>query len=131
MAYVLLKPRAGVIRIPCTARAAGDREHVSEILDRDRDIAAIIIEPTGAHFGSTPLQPDFLRFLRDVATAHHCLLIFDEVVTGFRVAPGGMQQVVNVLPDLTTLGKILTGGVPGGAVAGRADILPRTIAEIE
>ena len=87
------------------------------------DIAAAIFEPTGANFGRMPLRPDFVRRLRELATASGALLIFDEVVTGFRVSPGGAQTALDVTPDLTTLAKILAGGLPGGAVGGRKDIL--------
>jgi len=102
---------------------AGDRDLVEAAFAQHQDIAAIIVEPTGAHFGATPLAPEFLTFLREIADEHGCLLIFDEVVTGFRVAPGGMQELADVRPDLTTLGKIMAGGLPGGAVAGRLDIM--------
>jgi glutamate-1-semialdehyde 2,1-aminomutase len=88
-----------------------------------RDVAAIILEPTGANFGRMPLRPDFIHTLRDLATSAGSLMIFDEVVTGFRVSPGGAQAVLNITPDLTTMAKILAGGLPGGAVGGRKDIL--------
>ena len=108
---------SGVILTP------GDESQVSEALAKDDDFAAIIVEPTGAHFGATPLDPTFLAFLRDITRRHDCLLIFDEVVTGFRVSPGGFQGLAGIDPDLTTLGKIVAGGLPGGAVGGRQDIL--------
>src|SRR5438094_468907 len=79
-------------------------------------VAAAIIEPTGANGGKLPIDPDFLHALRRLTAEHGALLIFDEVVTGFRVAPGGAQQAYGVKPDLTTLAKILAGGLPGGAV---------------
>ena len=87
------------------------------------DVAAIILEPTGGHFGTVPVAPSFLQQLREAATRAGAVLIFDEVVTGFRVAPGGAQALYGVTPDLSTFAKILAGGLPGGAVAGRADIL--------
>ena len=87
------------------------------------DVAAVIVEPTGGHFGSVPMPPAFVRALRTETARAGTLLIFDEVVTGFRVAPGGAQQLLGVRPDLTTLAKILAGGLPGGAVVGRADVL--------
>jgi len=102
---------------------AGDPAMVEAAFTQNPDIAAIIVEPTGAHFGATPLTIEFLKYLREIADEHRSLLIFDEVVTGFRVAPGGMQELANVEPDLTTLGKIMAGGLPGGAVAGRLDIM--------
>lgn len=87
------------------------------------DVAAVIVEPTGASWGTLPLPPGFLEELRESASRYGAVLIFDEVVTGFRVAPGGAQERYGVWPDLTTLAKILAGGLPGGAVAGRADII--------
>ena len=93
------------------------------ILAADREIAAAIVEPTGGSFGMVPLAPSFLVALRELTAAHGALLIFDEVVTGFRVAPGGAQAHFGITPDLTTLAKIVAGGMPGGAVAGRADVL--------
>src|SRR5207247_1138051 len=68
-------------------------------------------------------QPAFLQALREATTAHGTLLIFDEVISGFRHAPGGVQEATGITPDLTTLAKILCGGLPGGAVVGRADIM--------
>jgi len=90
---------------------------------REEDIAAIILEPTGASWGSVPLDPNLLPLLREETRANGALLIFDEVITGFRVSPGGVQAATGVTPDLTTLAKILAGGLPGGAVAGRRDVL--------
>ena len=87
------------------------------------DIAALILEPTGGHFGTIPMKKDFVAALREETLKTDTLLIFDEVVTGFRVSPGGAQAHLGVTPDLTSLAKILAGGLPGGAVVGRADIL--------
>lgn len=87
------------------------------------DVAAVIIEPTGALWGGLPLRDGFLADLREATERHHAVLIFDEVVTGFRVAPGGAQQRYGVTPDLTTMAKIVAGGLPGGAVAGKIDIV--------
>jgi glutamate-1-semialdehyde 2,1-aminomutase len=87
------------------------------------DVAAVILEPTGGHFGSVPMPPSFVAALREETRRAGALLIFDEVVTGFRVAPGGAQQALGITPDLTTLAKILSGGLPGGAVVGREDVL--------
>src|SRR5207249_4261090 len=84
---------------------------------------AVRLEPTGGHFGSVPPPAAFVHALRDETRRTGALLIFDEVVTGFRVAPGGAQELLGVTPDLTTLAKILAGGLPGGAVAGREDVL--------
>ena len=100
-----------------------DIEIVERTLAQSPDVAAVIIEPTGASWGTVPLAPRFLAQLRASTERHGVLLIFDEVVTGFRVSPGGAQKLYNVVPDLTCLAKILAGGLPGGAVAGRRDIL--------
>ncbi len=89
----------------------------------DPAIAAVILEPTGASYGTVPLVDGYLEHVREITHQHEVLLIFDEVVTGFRYSPGGIQEVSGVIPDLTTLAKILAGGLPGGAVVGRADIL--------
>ena len=86
-------------------------------------VAAVILEPTGATMGAIPIEPSFLFEVRDLTERTGTILIFDEVVTGFRVAPGGAQAYFGITPDLTTLAKILAGGLPGGAVAGRADLL--------
>ena len=96
---------------------------VEEALRRSDDIAAIILEPTGAHMGLEPISPTFLQQLRDITERNGVVLIFDEVVTGFRVAKGGAQSLYGVTPDMTTMAKILGGGLPGGAVAGKADII--------
>jgi glutamate-1-semialdehyde 2,1-aminomutase len=98
-------------------------EAVERALQTDPQIGCVILEPTGGHFGAVPVQGDFLRALRDLTTRFARLLIFDEVITGFRVNPGGAQGHYGVTPDLTTLAKILAGGLPGGCLAGRADIL--------
>lgn len=87
------------------------------------DIAAVIIEPTGKHWGDLPLRSDFLTVLRELTARNNVILIFDEVVTGFRISPGGTQARYGVTPDLTTLAKIVAGGLPGGAVAGKSDII--------
>lgn len=86
-------------------------------------VAAVILEPTGASMGSIPIEPEFLFVLREETERTGTVLIFDEVVTGFRMSPGGAQAYFGVTPDMSTLAKILAGGLPGGAVAGRADIL--------
>ena len=87
------------------------------------DVAALILEPSGAAWGTVPLPGGFLQAARRLADQSGTVLIFDEVVSGFRWAPGGVQAVTGVLPDLTVLGKILAGGMPGGAVCGRAGIM--------
>ncbi len=87
------------------------------------DIAAAILEPTGSTYGQVPLRPDYVRLLRTETAKRGIVLIFDEVVTGFRVARGGAQEALGITPDLTTLAKILAGGLPGGCVVGRRDLL--------
>ncbi len=100
-----------------------DREAVVERLDAHAgNVAAIITEPVPAAGGFGPLDSSFLRWLREECTARGIRLIFDEVVTGFRVSPGSYQARIDVTPDLTTLGKVLGGGLPIGALCGRADL---------
>jgi glutamate-1-semialdehyde 2,1-aminomutase len=100
-----------------------DAGAVEAALRDDPGIACVIVEATGGHWETVPVRGPFLRALRELTTKHDRLLIFDEVITGFRVSPGGAQAHYGVRPDLTTLAKILAGGLPGGCVAGRADIL--------
>ena len=102
--------------------APGDAEGVAAAL-AEGDVAALILEPTGATFGLVPVDPGHLAELRELTSKHDTLLVFDEVVTGFRVSPGGAQAALGVTPDLATFAKILAGGLPGGAVVGRKDIL--------
>jgi glutamate-1-semialdehyde 2,1-aminomutase len=87
------------------------------------DIAAVIVEPVVGNMGCVPPREGFLQSLRDITQRHGALLIFDEVMTGFRLARGGAQELYNVTPDLTTLGKIIGGGLPVGAYGGRRDIM--------
>ncbi|MEO8288110.1 MAG: aminotransferase class III-fold pyridoxal phosphate-dependent enzyme [Chloroflexota bacterium] len=87
------------------------------------EIACVILEPTGASYGQIPLPEGFLVGLKELAHKHGALVIFDEIVTGFRYSPGGVQQQTGVIPDLTTLAKVVAGGLPGGAVGGRADVM--------
>jgi glutamate-1-semialdehyde 2,1-aminomutase len=89
------------------------------------DLAAVIIEPVAGNMGTVPPRPGFLEGLRELCSAHGALLIFDEVITGFRVARGGAQERYGVMPDLTVMGKVLGGGLPLGAFGGRAEILER------
>lgn len=100
-----------------------DPQAVRQTLETDPDIAAVILEPTGAGSGQVPLGRDFARMLRNVTEARGIVLIFDEVVTGFRVSPGGAQAAWGVIPDMTGLAKILAGGLPGGAICGRREIM--------
>jgi glutamate-1-semialdehyde 2,1-aminomutase len=96
---------------------------VERTLTADPQIGCVILEPTGGHWGAVPIRGPFLKGLRELTTRLGRLLIFDEVITGFRVSPGGAQAYYDVTPDLTTLAKILAGGLPGGCVAGRADLV--------
>ncbi len=86
-------------------------------------IACIIVEPVAGNMNLVPPVPGFLETMRDLCTQHGSVLIFDEVMTGFRTALGGAQSVYGVMPDLTTLGKVIGGGLPVGAFGGRADIM--------
>ncbi|MBY0524779.1 MAG: aminotransferase class III-fold pyridoxal phosphate-dependent enzyme [Gemmataceae bacterium] len=96
---------------------------VERALASDPLIGCVILEPTGGHFGSVPIGGDFLGALRELTSSLGRLLIFDEVITGFRVHPGGAQGHYGITPDLTTLAKVLAGGLPGGCLAGRADVM--------
>lgn len=88
-----------------------------------REIACIIVEPVAGNMNCVPPQPGYLKLLRELCDRHGSLLIFDEVMTGFRVALGGAQALYQVQPDLTTLGKVIGGGLPVGAFGGRRDIM--------
>jgi glutamate-1-semialdehyde 2,1-aminomutase len=87
------------------------------------DVAALILEPSGGSWAMIPLMEGYLQAARDLTTTYGVVLIFDEVITGFRWAPGGAQQRYGVIPDLTTMAKIVAGGMPGGAVGGRREIM--------
>jgi len=100
-----------------------DLEALEKILSTRQDVAAVILEPAGGSSGTIPTDPGYLKGLRDLTRRYQVILIFDEVITGFRYAPGGVQEAVGVTPEMTTLAKILAGGMPGGAVVGRADIM--------
>jgi len=100
-----------------------DPDAVGATLARDPEIAAAIVEPSGAAAGMVPLPDGFLHTLRALTAARGVLLIMDEVITGFRWSPGGAQQAYGVRADLVSMAKILAGGLPGGAVAGRRDLL--------
>jgi glutamate-1-semialdehyde 2,1-aminomutase len=93
------------------------------------EIACVILEPVAANMGVVPPIPGFLEGLRKVTESHGALLIFDEVITGFRLAAGGAQQRFGVTPDLTCLGKIIGGGLPVGAFGGRADVMRKLAPE--
>ena len=93
--------------------------------ERGGDIACIIVEPVAGNMNCVPPVPGFLETLRTVCDAHGALLIFDEVMTGFRVALGGAQALYGITPDLTTLGKVIGGGMPVGAFGGRREVMDR------
>jgi glutamate-1-semialdehyde 2,1-aminomutase len=90
-----------------------------------KQIAGVIVEPVVGNMGCVPPAPGFLQALGEITARHGALLIIDEVMTGFRVAFGGAQQLYGIRPDLTTLGKVIGGGLPIGAYGGRADIMSR------
>jgi glutamate-1-semialdehyde 2,1-aminomutase len=101
-----------------------DLEAAKAVFARDGgEIAAVILEPVPANAGLYLPEPGYLEALRDLCDAHGALLIFDEVMTGFRLAPGGYQELCGIRPDLTALGKVIGGGLPVGAFGGRADIM--------
>jgi glutamate-1-semialdehyde 2,1-aminomutase len=101
-----------------------DLESVRRAFDLyGRDVAAVIVEPIAGNMGVVPPEPGFLEGLRELTRSHGALLIFDEVITGFRVAFGGAQELYGVRADLTCLGKIVGGGLPLGAYGGRRDVL--------
>src|SRR5947207_8973689 len=101
-----------------------DTASVQRLFDENRsEIAAVIVEPIAGNMGLVPPADGFLRSLREMCTAAGALLIFDEVISGFRAAPGGAQSIARVRPDLTCLGKIIGGGLPVGAYGGRADLM--------
>jgi glutamate-1-semialdehyde 2,1-aminomutase len=113
----------GVVADTILARY-NDLSSVDTVLRRTgRQLAAIIVEPIAGNMGVVPPAAGFLQGLRERASAHGSLLIFDEVISGFRASSGGAQQVYGVGPDLTCLGKIIGGGLPVGAYGGRADIM--------
>ena len=101
-----------------------DLEAVKQLFaQKGASIAAVIVEPVAGNMGVVPAAPGFLKGLRTLCSASGALLIFDEVITGFRVALGGAQSLYGVMPDLTCIGKILGGGLPLGAFGGRADLM--------
>jgi len=101
-----------------------DSEQVKAVFtDIGDQIAAIIVEPIAGNMNCIPGSADFLNTLRDVCTKHQSVLIFDEVMTGFRVSLGGAQSIYNITPDLTVLGKVIGGGMPVGAFGGKKEIM--------
>ncbi|MHC1725741.1 MAG: glutamate-1-semialdehyde 2,1-aminomutase [Syntrophobacteraceae bacterium] len=103
-----------------------DLQKVREVVESaGKEIAAIIVEPVAANMGVVLPKPGFLQGLRQICSDSGALLIFDEVITGFRLAPGGAQEHFGIMPDLTCLGKIIGGGLPVGAYGGRREIMER------
>lgn len=109
---------ADVLVVPASAP-----QQAIELLRSRGDIAAVILEPTGGSWGRIPLAPELLHGIAAATRQNEALLIFDEVISGFRCGRAGAQGYYGIRPDLTTLAKILAGGLPGGAVVGRSDIL--------
>ena len=102
-----------------------DLAALERLVQSRSDVGAVILEPSGGQAGTTPIDHGFLKDLRQITHDRGIILIFDEVITGFRYAPGGAQEYYGVTPDLTTLAKIVAGGLPGAAVCGRRDLLSR------
>ncbi|RAP51496.1 MAG: glutamate-1-semialdehyde-2,1-aminomutase [Methanosphaera sp. rholeuAM270] len=99
-----------------------DEEAMTKIINENRDeIACVIVEPIMGNIGCVPPREGFHKFLREITEANDILLIFDEVITGFRLSKGGAQEFYNIIPDLVTFGKILGGGFPIGAIAGKRE----------
>lgn len=136
--YLLVAAGSGVARLNHASSAGvpddfvkytlvapyNDKEVVTRIFEeRGKEIAAIIVEPVAANMGVVLPQNGFLEFLRKVTKKYGTLLIFDEVITGFRMSIGGVQKRFNIIPDLTTLGKIVGGGFPAAAFGGRRDLM--------
>jgi glutamate-1-semialdehyde 2,1-aminomutase len=94
------------------------------------DVAAVIFEGSGAHYGRVPLPPGYALALREECDRAGALLVIDEVVTGFRVAAGGIQSVLGIRPDLSLFGKVMAGGLPGGAVGGRRELMELLVSRI-
>jgi len=122
----------GVPDSPGVPKQVGDLTRVARYNDLesvrnvcDSDVAAVIVEPVAGNMGVVPPEPGFLEGLREITRSLGILLIFDEVMTGLRVGPAGFQSLTTVVPDLTTLGKIVGGGLPLAAYGGRADLMDR------
>ena len=131
---LLVQPGSGATGMPASAGVTGgaardtlvapynDLEAIAAML-RTTEVAAVIVEPVAANMGVVPPADGYLAGLRELTERHGALLIFDEVITGFRVALGGAVERYGVTPDLTVLGKIIGGGLPVGAYGGRADLM--------
>ncbi|MGB9979559.1 glutamate-1-semialdehyde 2,1-aminomutase [Methanobacterium sp.] len=134
--YVLVKSGSGAVGLPDSPGVPedttkntvlvrfNDKKAVTDLIEREgNDIAAIIVEPIMGNVGFIPPKGDYLKFLREITTENNIILIFDEVITGFRIAEGGAQEYFGVTPDLVTFGKILGGGFPIGALAGKKEFM--------
>ena len=107
-----------------------DAERITDVVSKEGDqIAAVIVEPVAGNMGLVPPEPGFLKTLRTLTQQHGIILIFDEVMTGFRVAYGGAQALYDLMPDLTCMGKIIGGGLPVGAYGGRKEIMKKIAPE--
>jgi glutamate-1-semialdehyde 2,1-aminomutase len=100
-----------------------DSAALEQIFDQHNEVAAVIIEPVVGNMGCVPPNDGYLQSVRELSSRHGALLIFDEVMTGFRVARGGAQELYGICPDITTLGKIIGGGLPVGAYGGSKDLM--------
>ncbi|XQW75442.1 glutamate-1-semialdehyde 2,1-aminomutase [Gaoshiqia hydrogeniformans] len=140
----LIKAGSGAITLglpdsPGVTKAAAQNTLIAEynnlssveklFVERGNEIAAVILEPVAGNMGVVLPEADFLHGLRNLTKSYGSLLIFDEVITGFRLAPGGAQERFNIKPDLTTLGKIIGGGLPVGAYGGKAEIMDQLAPE--
>ncbi|MBM4240200.1 MAG: glutamate-1-semialdehyde-2,1-aminomutase [Euryarchaeota archaeon] len=133
--YVLVKSGSGAVGLPDSPGVPVDtikntilipfnnREALNQAITSEEDIAALIVEPVMGNIGCIPPKDGYLKFLRRITQQNDIVLIFDEVITGFRLSEGGAQEYFGVTPDLVTLGKILGGGFPIGALAGRKGIM--------
>jgi glutamate-1-semialdehyde 2,1-aminomutase len=129
VATLSLPDTAGVPRAfseTTIALAFNDLQQVEDVFkQRGSEIASVIVEPVAGNMGCVPPAPGFLEGLRRITEQHGALLIFDEVMTGFRLSRGGAQQLFGIRPDLTTMGKIIGGGLPLAAYGGRKDIMSK------
>jgi glutamate-1-semialdehyde 2,1-aminomutase len=113
----------GIAKDTLTAKFNDIDSVIKLIKKNNSEVAAVIVEPVVGNMGCVPPKPNFLKNLRDICTKHSVVLIFDEVMTGFRVSLGGAQELYKIKPDLTTLGKIIGGGLPVGAYGGKKEIM--------
>ena len=102
-----------------------DLDALERTLKSDNNVAGVITEPSGASFGAVPMTPEFLEGVRKLTRQHGVVMILDEVITGFRWSPGGLQAKYGIDTDLTSLAKVLTGGLPGGALAGKDEFMEK------